>query len=149
MYYLRRLFYMLLVLVGVSMLMFALVGVLPGDPIGLALGPNATREDIENMRREMALDQPLPVQYACYVRDIFWDGRLGMSLVEKRDVMEVIREKFPATLELVLSAIVLALFLAVPLGVTAAMNRGGWWDHMNRLLALFGVSFPHFWSGLM
>lgn len=149
MYYLRRLFYMILVVIGVSMLMFALVRVLPGDPIGLALGPNATKEDIENMRREMALDRPLYTQYGMYVRDIFWEGKLGMSLIEKRDVMEVIREKFPATLELVLVALILALLLAIPLGVTAAMNRGGGWDHFNRLLALFGVSFPHFWSGLM
>jgi len=149
MYYLRRLLYMILVVIGVSMLMFALVRVLPGDPIGLALGPNATKEDIERMRHEMALDRPLYTQYGMYVRDIFWDGKLGMSLIEKRDVMEVIREKFPATLELVIVAILLALILAIPLGVTAAMNRGGWLDHFNRLLALFGVSFPHFWSGLM
>lgn len=140
---------MFLVVVGVSMLMFALVRVIPGDPIGLALGANATKEDIEKMRHEMALDQPLHVQYIRYVQEIFWHSKLGMSLVEKRDVMEVIRDKFPATLELVLAAICLAMIFSIPLGVTAAMNRGGWWDHFNRLLALFGVSFPHFWSGLM
>lgn len=149
MYYLRRLLYMIFVVIGVSMLMFALVRVLPGDPIGLALGPNATKEDMEKMRHEMALDRPLHVQYAMYVQEIFWNGKLGMSLIEKRDVMEVIKEKFPATLELVLVAMLLALIFSIALGVTAAMNRGGGWDHFNRLLALFGVSFPHFWSGLM
>jgi peptide/nickel transport system permease protein len=149
MYFFRRLFYMFLVVVGVSMLMFSLVRVLPGDPIGLVLGANATKEDIEKMRHEMALDQPLHVQYVGYIKEIFWEGRLGMSLVEKRDTMEVIRDKFPATLELVLVAMILALVFSIPLGVTAAMNRGGWGDHFNRLLALFGVSFPNFWSGLM
>lgn len=148
MYFLRRLIYMFLVLVGVSMLMFALVRVIPGDPIALVLGPNATKEDIEKMRREMALDRPIHIQYLQYVQGI-WDGHLGLSLVEKRDVMDVIREKFPATLELILVAMSIAIVASIPLGVIAALHRGGGWDHLNRLLALFGVSFPHFWSGLM
>jgi peptide/nickel transport system permease protein len=148
MYILKRLFYMIFVLIGVSILMFTLVRVIPGDPIALALGPHADKEDVERMRREMALDKTLPVQYWYFIQGVK-SGRLGMSLIEKRDVMEVIKEKFPATLELVLVAIILSLILAIPLGVTSAIYRGGWWDQINRLIALFGVSFPHFWSGLM
>lgn len=149
MYFIQRLIYMILVVVGVSILMFFLVRVIPGDPIALALGANATQEDIEKMRHEMDLDQPIYVQYARYAQGVFYEGKLGMSLIEKRDVMDIVREKLPATLEVVLVAIILAMLISIPLGVTAALNQGGGWDHFNRLLALFGVSFPQFWAGLM
>ena len=76
-------------------------------------------------------------------------GKLGMSLIEKRDVMEVIKEKFPATLELILAAMIIAFIFSIPLGVTSALNRNSLCDHFNSLIALFGVSFPQFWSGIM
>lgn len=139
---------MLLVVVGVSIMMFILVRVVPGDPIGRVLGPMAKKEDIEKMRRQMGLDRPIPIQYANYVRGVS-KGKLGMSLVEHRDVSEIVREKLPATLELVLFSICMAILIAIPLGVASALHRNRFLDHLNRLLALFGVSFPQFWSGLM
>ena len=148
MFVLRRLGYMLLVVVGVSIMMFILVRVVPGDPIGRVLGPMAKKEDMEKMRRQMGLDRPIPIQYANYVRGIT-QGKLGMSLVEHRDVSEIVREKLPATLELVFFSICMAILLAIPLGVISALHRNRFLDHLNRLLALFGVSFPQFWSGLM
>jgi peptide/nickel transport system permease protein len=139
---------MLLVVIGVSVMMFVLVRVVPGDPIGLVLGPMAKKEDIEKMRRQMGLDRSIPIQYFNYVKGVT-RGKLGMSLVEHRDVSEIVREKLPATLELILVSIFFAVALAIPLGVVSALYRNRFLDHINRLFALFGVSFPQFWSGLM
>jgi peptide/nickel transport system permease protein len=148
MYFLRRLLYMFFVLVGVSMLIFILVRVIPGDPIALALGPMADKKSIEDLRHQMGLDRPVPVQYWFYVKGVM-EGKLGVSLIESRDVGEIIWEKFPATLELTMTAMILAVVLAVPLGVGSALHRNRWFDHVNRISALFGVSFPQFWIGLM
>jgi peptide/nickel transport system permease protein len=148
MYLLQRIGYMLLVLFGVSVMMFVLVRVVPGDPIARALGPMAKGEDIQKMRRQMGLDKPIPIQYYDYVEGIL-HGSFGLSLIEKRDVSEIIREKFPATLELILVSISLAVILSIPMGVVSALRRNSLIDHITRLIALFGVSFPQFWSGLM
>lgn len=148
MYFLRRFLYMVLVLVGVSMLIFILVRVIPGDPIALALGPMADRKAVEELRHQMGLDRPIPIQYLVYVKGVM-QGKLGMSLVEYRDVSEIIWEKLPATLELILVSMGLGVFLAIPLGVISALHRNRFIDHLNRVFALFGVSFPQFWTGLM
>jgi peptide/nickel transport system permease protein len=148
MYLLRRFLYMFFVLVGVSVLIFILARVIPGDPVATAIGPMADKKAIEELRHQMGLDRPLPVQYAIYVQGII-RGKLGMSLIEQRDVGEIIWEKFPATLELVLLSMALAVLLAIPLGVTAALYRNRFADHIARVSSLFGVSFPQFWTGLM
>lgn len=148
MYFLRRLFYMVLVLVGVSILIFVLVRVIPGDPIAVALGPMADEKSIAQLRQQMGLDRPLPVQYLMYMRGIL-QGKFGISLLESRDVSEIIWEKLPASLELILVSMVLAVVLAIPLGVISALHRNRFLDHLNRILALIGVSFPQFWTGIM
>ena len=139
---------MILVLVGVSMLMFCLVRVIPGDPIATALGPMADEEARQKMRRQMGLDRPIPVQYVLYVKGIL-RGKFGISLVENRDVLEIIREKLPATIELILVSFTIAIVAAIPLGVISALHRNSVIDHLNRVTALFGVSFPQFWTGIM
>jgi len=148
MYLLRRLVYMVLVLIGVSMLIFVLVRVIPGDPIAAVLGPMADKEAIEGLRRQMGFDRPIYIQYLVYVKGIM-KGKLGISLTEYRDVGEIIWEKFPASLELILVSMAFAVALAIPLGVISALHRNSFIDHMNRIFALFGVSFPQFWVGLM
>ena len=148
MYLLRRISYMFMVLIGVSMIMFVVVRVMPGDPIAKALGPMADEEAIQKMRRDMGLDRPIPIQYLNYLRGIS-RGQLGLSLVENRDTADIIIEKLPATLELILSAMTLAVTLAIPLGVISALRRNSIIDHAARIVALFGVSFPQFWVGLM
>jgi peptide/nickel transport system permease protein len=149
MYLLKRLFYGFLVLIGLSLLMFFLVRVMPGDPIGLVLGPRATQEDTEKLRHQMGLDRPIYIQYLLYVEGIFKKGELGMSLVERRDVSKIILDKLPATIELIFVAIFLGVVLAIPLGVIAATHRNGMTDHLSRLLALSGVSLPQFWVALV
>ena len=148
MHFLRRLLYMMLVIVGVSMLMFVLVRVIPGDPIAKALGQGADAASIKKMRDQMGLDQPIYIQYFRYIQGIT-RGELGMSLVEYRDTAEIIKDKFPATLELILTSMTLAVLLAIPLGVFSALKRNSLTDHFNTLLSLIGVSFPQFWIGIM
>lgn len=139
---------MLLVLVGVSMLIFVLTRVLPGDPVAAALGDRATAEQMATLRAELRLDLPLWQQYFHFVSGVF-SGDMGMSLVERRDVSDVIAERLPATLELIFAALFIAIAIGVPLGVLAAIYRNSVVDHASRIVALFGVSFPQFWVGIM
>jgi peptide/nickel transport system permease protein len=144
MYFLKRILYMVFVLIGVSMLMFVLVRAIPGDPVAKALGPMADEETIEIVRKQMGLDRPIPVQYVLYIKGIL-KGRLGISLLENRDVWEIIREKLPATVELISVSIAFAVMAGIPLGVISALHRNSVVDHLSRIIALFGVSFPQFW----
>lgn len=147
-YLLSRLAQMLVVLVGVSILVFVLTRVLPGDPVAAALGDRATPEQMAQLRTELRLDLPLWQQYRHFVTGLF-SGDMGMSLVEKRDVSVVIAERLPATLELIFTALFIAIIFGVPLGVFAAVYRNGIIDQISRIVALFGVSFPQFWVGIM
>jgi peptide/nickel transport system permease protein len=146
--FLRRVLNMLVVLLFVSLLMFVLVRVLPGDPVGAALGDGATKEQVEKFRVQMGMDKPLQVQYLVYLRGLI-DGHLGLSLVEPRDVGDIVWERLPATLELVLCSLVLAIIVGVPLGILSATHRNGIVDQLSRLWSLTGVSFPGFWAALM
>src|SRR5260370_19185109 len=146
--FLRRVLNMLVVLLFVSLLMFVLVRVLPGDPVGAALGDGATKEEVEKLRAQMGMDKPLQVQYLVYLRGLL-DGNFGVSLVEPRDVGDIVWERLPATLELVLCSLILAIIVGVPLGILAATHRNGPVDQVSRLSSLAGVSFPGFWAALM
>lgn len=140
---------MLAVLFCVSVVMFALVRLLPGDPVAASLGnEGATPEQVEQLRRQLGLDQPLPIQYLVYIGNLL-TGDFGMSLIERRDVGEIILERLPATLELVIWALGAAVLLGVPLGVLAATHRNGFVDQTSRVATLTGVSFPDFWVALM
>ncbi len=142
-YILSRLFQMALVLVGVSILVFVLTRVLPGDPVAAALGERASAEQIAQLRTELGLDKPLIQQYFQFVSGLF-NGQMGYSLVERRDVAQVISDRLPATLELVFVALAIAVVLGVPLGVLAAVRRDRAADSISRVVALAGVSFPQF-----
>lgn len=146
--FLKRIFNMLVVLLFVSLLMFVLVRVLPGDPVGAALGDGATKEQIDKFRAQMGMDKPLQVQYLVYLRGLL-SGNFGVSLIEPRDVADIVWERLPATLELVICALILAIVIGVPLGILAATHRNGPIDQASRLWSLTGVSFPGFWAALM
>jgi len=124
---LKRLGISIIVLVGVSMLIFAIARVIPGDPARIALGPNATVEQVAKLRAEMHLDESLPVQYGFFVRDVF-RGDLGTSLYTNRPVTQDIAQFLPATLELVFLAGIIMVAVGLPLGVLAARYRGRWPD---------------------
>ncbi|NAZ35696.1 ABC transporter permease [Rubellimicrobium sp. CFH 75288] len=140
----------LLVLFGVSVLIFCIARVIPGDPARVALGPNATAEQVANLRAQLRLDEPLVAQYGHFLADLA-RGDLGRSLYTNRPVTTDIAEFLPATLELILVAGIMMIAFGLPLGILAARFRGRWPDHLIRVLSLLGVSAPSFvWAvGLM
>lgn len=139
---------MLPVLLGVSLITFALTRVLPGDPIEQMAGPMSTHEQRVALLEHYGLDRPLWIQYLVYVQGVL-RGELGVSFVTGRPLARDLRDFFPATLELTTSAILLAALVAIPLGVVGAVRRGSWVDHLTRLLAVVGVAVPLFWLSLV
>lgn len=136
-------------LLGVVVLTFLLMRMLPGDPaVFFASGPSAGQEEIDNLRREMRLDRPVPVQLAHYLADVA-RGNLGRSLTTGQPVLTDLRNRLPASLELTFCALFLALSLALPLGILAALRQGSLLDHAVRLVCTLGVCVPTFVSGLM
>jgi peptide/nickel transport system permease protein len=145
---LQRVAQMIVVLFGVSVLVFLLTRVLPGDPVAAALGDRASGEQVAQLRSQLGLDQPLVMQYVNFVTGAL-KGEFGLSLVERRDVGEVIASRLPATLELIFASLLIAIFVGVPLGVIAAVRRDRFIDGLSRFIALAGVSFPQFWIGIV
>jgi peptide/nickel transport system permease protein len=136
-------------LLGVLVFTFILMRVLPGDPaVFFASGPNSSEEDIEMIRRQMGLDKPLPTQLAFYLYDI-GRGNLGRSLITGQPVFVDLRERLPASLELTFAALILALGMAIPLGVFAALRANSIADHAVRFFCSLGVCVPTFVSGLL
>lgn len=147
-YLLRRVILIIPTLIGLTLLTFAIARIVPGDPVGLAAGPQATEEIKEALRQEFGLDQPLPIQYISYVGGLF-RGDWGQSLYTRRNVLSDLGVFFPATFELTTVAIIIATLLGVPAGVISAMYRDRLPDHISRLLSLFFVSFPAFWLAMI
>ena len=147
-YLARRALMVIPLLLGLSLLTFTISRLVPGDPVGLAAGPQATVEIREALRKQFGLDQPLPVQYVSYIRGVL-QGDWGRSLYTRRDVIEALRVYFPATLELTMVAVILATAIGVPAGVISAMYRDQLPDHVARVISLFFVSFPAFWLAMI
>ena len=145
---LRRLVGLVAVMLGVSVITFALSHIVPGDPAIAALGDHATDAQIAQFRAEYGLDQPVPTQYFIYLRNLA-QGDLGQSIRTRRPVSEDLRNFFPATLELSLAALLIALVLGIPLGVWSALAHNKLPDYFVRLFALAGGSLPIFWLGLI
>lgn len=133
----------LIVLAGVSMLIFFIARIIPGDPARIALGPRATEEQVAHMREALNLNEPIVVQYALFMGDLA-RGDLGISLYSNRPVMTDLAEYLPATLELVLLAGVMMVALGLPLGAMSARYRGRWPDTAIRVITLITVSAPAF-----
>ena len=135
--------------IGVSIIAFAFIRVLPGDPVMLMSGERVMApERYEKISHELGYDRPLPVQYLDYLTDVL-SGDFGSSIVTKRPVLDDFLTLFPATLELSLCAILLAVFIGVPAGVFAAIKRGSFFDQAIMSTALVGYSMPIFWWGLL
>ncbi|MCB1452862.1 MAG: ABC transporter permease subunit, partial [Rhizobiaceae bacterium] len=135
--------------IGVSIIAFAFIRVLPGDPVMLMSGERVMApERYEKISHELGYDRPLPVQYFDYLTDVL-SGDFGSSIVTKRPVLDDFLTLFPATLELSLCAILLAVVIGVPAGVFAAIKRGSFFDQAIMSTALVGYSMPIFWWGLL
>ncbi len=146
-YHARRFAASVLILLGVTLVTFALVYLIPADPVRQIAGRNATPETVESIRHQLGLDRPVPVQYATYLGHLA-QGDLGHSYIQKTDVGQLIMSRLPATLLLMLGAIFFELLIGIPLGIFAAA-RGGKLDRGIMILAFAGVSAPQFVIGLV
>lgn len=134
------------VLLGVATLVFALIHLVPGDPAQSMLGEGAAPQDVADLRSKLGLDQPLLTQYVAFLGGAV-SGNLGQSFRTGQPVTTMIVERMPATAELALAAIVVAIFLALPLGIVAAVWKGTAIDYGAMTFALAGISVPNFWLG--
>ena len=135
-------------LIGVVVVSFLLTRVLPGDTAAYFAGPAATKEAVEQVRQKLGLDKPVPEQFVRYVKDLS-TGDLGKSLTTGQPVLADLKARLPASAELTLFGLILSLFIAMPLGIIAAVRQGSWIDHICRAVATAGVSLPVFFSGLL
>ncbi|MFY9827264.1 MAG: ABC transporter permease [Rhodoplanes sp.] len=144
----RRLLTVIPTLIGVIVVTFLLTRVLPGDPAVYFAGPAATPQSIEEIRKKLGFDRPLPEQFVYYVSDLA-KGNLGNSLSTGQFVVEEIATRLPASAELTLFGLFVAIVIAVPLGILAAVKQGSIIDHACRVIATVGVSLPVFFTGLL
>jgi peptide/nickel transport system permease protein len=146
-YIVRRSFYALLTLFGVTIVAFGLLNLQPGDPAELLLGPYATKEAIEILHKELHLDDPIWARYLGFLGNLF-SGRL-ISIYYKQPVFSLLLERFPSTVELTMGALLIASFVASITGITSAVKRDTPFDYSASAISLFGISMPDFWLGTM
>jgi peptide/nickel transport system permease protein len=144
----RRLMLLIPILLGVSILVFAWIRALPGSPAESLLGERASPQAVAQLRHQYGLDKSIVVQYWAYLKTI-GTGDLGTSIASTRTVTYELQHRFPATVELALSAMVLALVFGVPLGALAAKKYGSWFDRSSLVASLIGISIPIFFLGLI
>ncbi len=147
-YILKRIVYLIPVLIGVTFLVFMILSLAPGDPALTILGPQASTESVEQLREELGLNDPVIVQYGRYMYHLV-QGDFGTSYRSKISVTDEIKQRIPTTVKLSLIAILIAVVLSIPLGIIAAVKQNTWVDGLSMFIALLGVSIPVFWLGLM
>ena len=143
----RRILHAVPAVIGIIIVTFLLTRALPGDPAVYFAGPTADAESIAQVRHNLGLDRSLPIQFVVYVRDIL-HGDLGQSISTGQSVGHELMTRLPASLELTLGALLVAIAIAVPLGILAATRPDSWVDHLCRFVVTIGVSLPTFFTGL-
>lgn len=143
-----RLIHTLPVLIGITLAAFVLIHAVPGDPIRIMLGPKASQEHVEEVEHELGIDKPLPEQYVGFVAGVP-QGDFGESIILRRPVASVIGERLGPTVFLLAYSTLIALVVAVPLGIVSALRRNRGADHLIRLLTLVAFAMPAFWLGLI
>jgi len=147
-YFIRRLLQLVPVLLGVTIIVFGMVRLIPGDPAQIVAGTNATLEDIQSIRQKLSLDKPLVEQYFIYMKNIF-KGDLGTSIRTRRPVLEEMIPRYGNSLLLASCSVVIMLLLGITTGILSAVKQGSWIDYISMVISLFGVSMPVYWFGLM
>jgi len=147
-YFIRRLLQLVPVLLGVTIIVFGMVRLIPGDPAQIVAGTNATIEDIQSIRQKLSLDKPLVEQYFIYMKNIF-KGDLGTSIRTRRPVLEEMIPRYGNSLLLASCSVVIMLLLGITTGILSAVKQGSWIDYISMVISLFGVSMPVYWFGLM
>ena len=145
---LRRVVSLPLVLLGMTVVTFAVTHIVPGDPARLQAGPHASEAQVQVLRHRYGYDQPLVKQYLTYMSDLL-HGNLGESITTRRPVSEDLRQFFPATIELTVAAMLIVVVVGVPLGMLGGLRRGRLPDHLSRLFSIAAVSMPVFWLGIV
>ncbi|SFA72825.1 peptide/nickel transport system permease protein [Rhizobium sp. NFR07] len=145
---LRKLLTVAGTMLGIAVLTFVITNIAPGDPARLVAGPNATEDMVATIRTEYGLDRPMIEQFAIYMKDLV-TGDFGTSIVSTRPVLDELLRYAPATIELVLVAMLLGIFVGVPLGMLSAVYKDGPIDHFTRILSISGVAIPAFWFGIL
>ncbi len=144
----RRTFSIIPTLLGVSIIIFLMLAITPGDPAELLLGERATEETLEAMREHLGLNEPLYVQYGMFLKRLI-KFDLGETIWTRQKVWDEIKQRYPATIELSIAAMVLSCFFGIILGIISATKQYSWFDYMSMIASLIGVSIPVFWLGLV
>jgi len=145
---LRRLVNLIPTLLVVGIIVFIITRMIPGDPASVMLGPQASVEDVENLREELGLNKSMPSQFISYVGDLA-QLNLGYSYSYSESVLGLIIERFPNTVVLALAALIIAVVIGIPAGILAARKQNTIIDYVVMLVSLVGVSMPIFWLGIM
>jgi peptide/nickel transport system permease protein len=144
----KRLLQLIPTVFFVSVLIFSLQQLLPGDPALIMAGEDRDPEVIEQIRKQYRLDQPIPVQYLYWVKGVF-TGDLGESMRFKQPVLDLVLQKFPVTMQLAVMAFIIAISIGITAGIISAVLKDTVWDYAANVLALWGLSTPNFWLGIM
>jgi peptide/nickel transport system permease protein len=147
-YLLRRLWQSAVTLAGVSVLVFVILRVIPGDPAKMLLPEGAPQSAVDELNRHLGLREPLHVQYAIFLRSVV-AGDFGQSFQYRSPALQVVVERLPATIQLTLAAMLLTVAFGVSIGILAAVRQGSGYDYAGTVLAVFGQSLPNFWLGIM
>jgi peptide/nickel transport system permease protein len=147
-YIAKRIMGLIPVLLGITLLVFAFLHLIPGDPATVLLGERATPEQVEALRSQLGLNQPLPMQYLTFLGNLLHLD-FGSSIISGVTIMDEVSSRLPASFELTISAIVIALLLGIPTGILAAIRKNSWLDNMTMSGSLIGVSMPVYWLGLL
>lgn len=143
---LRRFAILVPTLLGVATLVFFFLHMIPGDPVEVMLGETAQAADKEKLREDLGLNDPVHVQYVRFISGMF-TGDLGASFFYKKPVTKIVLERLPATVELAIASMVVAILIAIPIGIFAAIRQYSMFDNVSMFLAFLGVSMPNFWLG--
>jgi len=144
----RRLIQIIPLLLGISLISFFVMHLAPGDPTALFIDPSVPPEELARVRANWGLDQPIIVQYFVWLKNVL-RGDFGVAYIINRPVLNIIMERLPATLLLMISSMFLTLLITIPMGVISAIKKGTWIDNLFTILAFLGMSIPSFWLGLM
>lgn len=147
-YTVRRLLSLIPVLIGISLLVFLFLHLIPGDPAVVLLGERASTEQVAALREKLGLNQPLYVQYFLFMRDLL-RGDLGSSVFNLLPIRDQLATRWPATFELAIAAMLIAVLIGIPLGILAAVRKNSAADNFSTIFSLVGVSMPVFWLGLL
>ncbi|NJO43502.1 MAG: ABC transporter permease [Cyanobacteria bacterium CRU_2_1] len=147
-YIAKRLLDLLPVILGITILVFLFLKLIPGNPAIVLLGPRATPDQIASLSKQLGLDQPLPLQYLAFISKLVRFD-LGKSIISGIPIWQEIKTRFPATIELSVAAMLISMVLGIPAGIIAAVKKNGWVDNIAMSTSLLGVSMPVYWLGLL